>query len=188
MSFWERLANTFLSTLMAYKRQQTYNVVEPIVRAKFALSPLDPTIADLENNVSLVLLNQDPRLFQYPAPNMPNMVGIGGAHCRPARPLLPPDLRAWAEDDQASKNGFVYFSLGSAVSGDNFPENKRRAFAEAFVKINEKFGVKVLWKWDMEIDPVLKGNPRAFRVQKWAPQQDLLGETIDYRCNNKKYK
>jgi glucuronosyltransferase len=67
----------------------------------------------------------------------------------------------------------IYFSLGSNVRSDLLPEEKRLAFLEAFSELPQK----VLWKWESD---VLPGQPSNVKLGKWMPQQDILGESVEY--------
>ncbi|KAK4317639.1 hypothetical protein Pmani_011294 [Petrolisthes manimaculis] len=50
------------------------------------------------------------------------MILSGGIHTRPAQPL-PKDLEEWVEG--AGSDGFIFFSLGSAVKPSSMPEEMR---------------------------------------------------------------
>ena len=67
-----------------------------------------------------------------------------------------------------AKDGVIYFSLGSSVRSDHMPEEKIRAFLEAFSELPQK----ILWKWESDILP---GQPANVKSGKWLPQQDILG-------------
>jgi glucuronosyltransferase len=67
----------------------------------------------------------------------------------------------------------IYFSLGSNTRSDHLPEQKRLAFLEAFSELPQK----VLWKWESD---VLPGQPSNVKLGKWLPQQDILGESVEY--------
>jgi hypothetical protein len=49
------------------------------------------------------------------------------------------------------------------------PENVRKAFVEAFSKLEQK----VLWKWETDSLP---GQPNNVKLGKWLPQSDVLGK------------
>jgi len=51
------------------------------------------------------------------------------------------------------------------------PEEKRRVFIEAYSKLPQK----ILWKWESDILP---GQPPNVKIEKWLPQQDILGNKI----------
>jgi glucuronosyltransferase len=98
-------------------------------------------------------------------PLLPSSIEIGGMHCTAAKPL-PKDLEDFVS---ASKQGFVLFSLGSAVKGSDLAEDRRQVLTEAFAKFPD---YKFLWKWETETMPNLPSN---VKLSKWLPQQDLLG-------------
>ena len=75
------------------------------------------------------------------------------------------DLQKFLDE---AKDGFIYFSLGSNVHSNQMPEEKIRAFLEAFSELPQK----VLWKWESDILP---GQPANVKSGKWLPQQDILG-------------
>jgi glucuronosyltransferase len=67
-----------------------------------------------------------------------------------------------------AKYGVIYFSLGSTARSDHLPEEKRRAFLQAFSELPQK----ILWKWESDSLP---GQPANVKAAKWLPQQDVLG-------------
>lgn len=69
---------------------------------------------------------------------------------------------------QGGKEGFILFSMGSAIPGSKMPEAKRKLFLNVFSKLKQQ----VLWKWESETMPDL---PKNVKLSKWLPQQDLLG-------------
>ncbi|CAG0924002.1 unnamed protein product [Notodromas monacha] len=170
MNFVERMMNFGFTWAVQATRQRTYSQVEPIVREAFKWSPEDPSIPELEKNVSLVVLNQDQRLFQYPGPTMPNMIEIGGAHCRPPK-RLPKNLKTWF--DKSGTGNVIFFSMGSAVSSNNFPKQKWQAFVQAFQRVSRTLEVRILLKWDGQVEEL--AEDANFLVLPWIPQQDVLG-------------
>jgi UDP:flavonoid glycosyltransferase YjiC (YdhE family) len=79
------------------------------------------------------------------------------------------DLQNFLDEAQ---DGVIYFSLGTSVHTDNMPEEKFRAFLEAFSELPQK----ILWKWESDSLP---GKPPNVKTGKWLPQQDILGNTAD---------
>jgi len=75
------------------------------------------------------------------------------------------DLQKFLDE---AKDGVIYFSLGTNVRSELLPEEKRRAFIEAFSSLPQK----ILWKWDLAHLP---GQPANVKIGKWLPQQDILG-------------
>jgi len=51
------------------------------------------------------------------------------------------------------------------------PEEKRRVFIEAYSELPQK----ILWKWESDILP---GQPPNVKIERWMPQQDILGNMI----------
>ena len=68
----------------------------------------------------------------------------------------------------SGEDGFIFFSLGSVITGSKLKEDVRKAFAGAFSKLKQR----VLWKWETETMPDLPPN---VMLKKWLPQQDVLG-------------
>jgi glucuronosyltransferase len=78
------------------------------------------------------------------------------------------DLQKFLDE---AKDGVIYFSFGSNVRSDHIPEEKIRAFLEAFTKLPQK----IVWKWESDILP---GQPPNMKSGKWLPQQDILGKVF----------
>uniref|UniRef100_T1J8B1 UDP-glucuronosyltransferase n=1 Tax=Strigamia maritima TaxID=126957 RepID=T1J8B1_STRMM len=95
---------------------------------------------------------------------MPNIVSVGGIHCKKAKPLTQ-ELEDFVQS--SGDNGFIYFSLGSNAQSRFLPEKVKTSLLAAFSKLKQK----VIWKYEEE----LKNAPSNVKVIKWAPQQDLLG-------------
>ncbi|XP_017372057.1 UDP-glucuronosyltransferase 2B7 [Cebus imitator] len=101
--------------------------------------------------------------FQFPHPLLPNIVYVGGLHCKPAKPL-PREMEEFVQS--SGENGIVVFSLGSMVS--TMTEERANVIASALAKIPQK----VLWRFDGNKPDALGPNTRLY---KWIPQNDLLG-------------
>ncbi|XP_039324150.1 UDP-glucuronosyltransferase 2B7 [Saimiri boliviensis] len=101
--------------------------------------------------------------FQFPHPLLPNIVYVGGLHCKPAKPL-PKEMEEFVQS--SGENGIVVFSLGSMVS--TMTEERANVIASALAKIPQK----VLWRFDGNKPDALGLNTRLY---KWIPQNDLLG-------------
>jgi glucuronosyltransferase len=70
--------------------------------------------------------------------------------------------------DTAS-NGFIVFSLGSAISMSAMPESLLQIFFKVFAKLPQS----IICKW--ETDELHQDLPKNVMTTKWLPQQDLLG-------------
>ncbi|KAG0713355.1 UDP-glucuronosyltransferase 2B14 [Chionoecetes opilio] len=132
------------------------------------------TMEDLPPNVRLgkwlpqqdILVLHCVKTLEVPAqPSVPTTIYCGGIHCRPSEPL-PKDLEEWVAG--AGQDGFIYFSLGSAVTPSDMPEEHRKILVEVFGSLQQR----VLWKWNKD---TMEDLPPNVRLGKWLPQQDILG-------------
>jgi UDP:flavonoid glycosyltransferase YjiC (YdhE family) len=80
------------------------------------------------------------------------------------------DLQTFLDE---AEYGVIYFSLGSNVRSDRMPQEKRRAFLDAFSELPQR----ILWKWESD---TLPGQPPNVKLGKWLPQQDILGNVAFY--------
>lgn len=160
MNFWQRLNNLLVGLATEINdRLFLFPKMNELLQRFF---PGAPTVEELNSNVSLVLLNSHVSTNQ-PVPHVPNMIEIGGFHVYPPKPL-PNDLQEYLDN---AKEGVVYFSMGSNVKGKDLPKETREAILKVFSKLKEK----VLWKFEED----LPGKPANVKIQKWLPQQDILG-------------
>lgn len=162
MNFFGRFQNT----LAHFFQLITFNYlhwsgVQDIVSEFY---PNLPPLQEIENNVSLVLTNSHSASLDFSKPLAPFVIEVGGTHCRPPKPL-PKDLEDFASG--AGDAGFIFFSLGSHISGTNMAPRKRSMFLKAFARLKQR----VLWKFDEDVPNL----PPNVVVRQWAPQQDLLG-------------
>ncbi|XP_077291424.1 UDP-glycosyltransferase UGT5-like [Arctopsyche grandis] len=121
-----------------------------------------PSIEELENNVSLVLLNTH-FSFDTVRPLVPGIVEIGGVHIKPPKEL-PGDIKKFLDD---AKNGAIFFGFGSYLKSSEMPEEKLKIFFNSFKSLKQR----ILWKWDGENEP--KNFPNIF-FSNWMPQSDIL--------------
>ncbi|XP_071453943.1 UDP-glycosyltransferase UGT5-like [Hetaerina americana] len=163
MTFYERLLNSVFYWGSSYMYSLT-SIRQMNAVMKLSFGESIPSIADLEKYVSLVLVNTH-FSFNYPQPLSPTIVEVGGIHIKPPKDL-PKELKTFLDD--ASKNGAIYFSLGSILKSSGLEDETRDAFINAFSKLKQK----VLWKWE-GANP-LPGQTKNIRLEKWLPQQDVL--------------
>lgn len=62
----------------------------------------------------------------------------------------------------------IYFSLGSNIKSKFLEESKRKLINEVFSDLP----YNILWKFE---DEELIGKPSNVKINKWLPQQDILG-------------
>lgn len=70
-------------------------------------------------------------------------------------------------------NGVIYFSLGSNI---NVSDPLNGNITQAFLKTFSELPYQVLMKWEVDY----KGTPPPnVKLEKWFPQQDILGMFIN---------
>merc|ERR1712136_242614 len=161
MSLPQRIINT-VSTFMVdqlFRQQQK----SPVYSEIKTLLPDCPPLDEIEKETSLVFTNSHP-IFHYPRTMTPEMIEIGGIHCKPANPL-PPVLEKFVGDHEP---GFIIFGVGSAMNMNDMPEFMIKAFVEVFGQLPQR----VIWQWKGETRANLPDN---IMTVEWMPQQDLLG-------------
>lgn len=57
-----------------------------------------------------------------------DIINIGGAHIKPAKPL-PSHIKKFLDE---STNGAIYFSLGTVLQGSKMPTEKLKTFLSTF--------------------------------------------------------
>ncbi|XP_063632142.1 UDP-glycosyltransferase UGT5-like [Cydia splendana] len=167
MNLWQRLANTATIGMMTAGRlldisiseKYYHEIFEPLAKKKgIVLPPYSMAIHD----ISILLSNSHPSLA--PAISLPpNVVDIAGYHIADHRTPLPKDLQDLMD---SSKNGVVYFSMGSVLKASAFPEQTR----QELIRILGALPCTVLWKFD---EP-LQGLPKNVHIRPWMPQPAIL--------------
>jgi len=139
-----------------FSKSSVYSVIQTVL-------PDCPPLDDIEKEVSLVFTNSHP-VFHYPRTMTPEMIEIGGIHCKPAKPL-PPALENFVGDHEP---GFIMFAVGSAIQMNDMPIEMLNSFVEVFSRLPQR----VIWQWKGEQKMDLPAN---IMTVGWLPQQDLLG-------------
>ncbi|CAH2098350.1 unnamed protein product [Euphydryas editha] len=121
-----------------------------------------PPLRELSNNVHMLFSNVHP-IWVENQPVPPNVVFIGGVHVPPPNPL-PQDLQSYLD---SSKNGVIYFSLGTNVRPSVLSSEK----IDIFIKVFSQLPYDIMWKWDKD---KLPGKSENIKIFKWLPQSDLL--------------
>ncbi|XP_017768994.1 PREDICTED: UDP-glucuronosyltransferase 2B15-like isoform X2 [Nicrophorus vespilloides] len=161
MTFLERLENTIVVGLhtMYYN---LYLLPKYNSAAKKRFGKDLPSLKKIGNNVSMIMINSHWSISR-PKPLSPAFIEISGVHM-PKLKKLPLNIEKWINE---SKDGVIYFSMGSMIKGHTFPEHKKQAFLRAFGRLKQR----VLWKWENDTMP---GKPDNVMIQKWMPQFDIL--------------
>lgn len=116
----------------------------------------------LQRQTKLWLLLID-LIMDYPRPQLPHVIHIGGLSTRPAQPL-PAHLAHIADSAQG---GLVIVSFGSIL--DKFPPSVTNQLLKAFELITD---VTIIWKYN---GPDIPDLPSHIHTLPWIPQNDLLG-------------
>ncbi|XP_053685210.1 UDP-glycosyltransferase UGT5-like [Sabethes cyaneus] len=164
MSFFQRMYNSMVSYYELVMRSVYYMPKqEAMAKTHFAhlQGPL-PKIADLERQVSVILLNSHAPLTTT-RPKVPGLVQVGGLHIKEPKPL-PDDLRKFLD---GAKHGAIYFSLGTNLRSADMPEDKLLAILSVFRSMKQR----VVWKFESDS---IKDLPPNVMVKSWLPQSDIL--------------
>ncbi|OXA38205.1 UDP-glucuronosyltransferase 2B7 [Folsomia candida] len=129
-----------------------------------------PRAEEILGMTSLILSNGHFSLSR-PKPNLPDVVDVGGMHCRKAEPLPKEidDFLASGRGGDADDAGFILFSLGTNLLSSAMSPQKRAVFVSVFARLKQK----VIWKY--ESDDVPMNVSKNVFLSKWIPQQGLLG-------------
>ncbi|KAK4872736.1 hypothetical protein RN001_014765 [Aquatica leii] len=160
-TIWERLVLTGFSLLLEIVKIVLVAPQQSLIDKYFG--PNYPTITELQQEISLALVNSDP-IFHKVKPLLPTIVQFGGGSHRTTPKPLPEKLRAVLD---ASQNGFIYFSLGSNVKSEILSNDKQKLFMETFAELP----YTVLWKFENDSWP---NKPKNVYTSKWFPQQDIF--------------
>jgi glucuronosyltransferase len=162
MGFFERVNSviTHAIALIAFK----YFIVPSNDRIARPHHPNAPYLEDIERRIGLYLINNNP-LFDYQEPLYTNVRLVAGAQIKKPK-TLPEDLKAFAD---SSKNGLVYFSLGTNVRSDKLGDERIAAILKVFSRLPQ---YNFLWKF--ETKEALKNLPKNVKIQTWMPQNDVL--------------
>ncbi|XP_063985572.1 UDP-glucosyltransferase 2-like isoform X2 [Diachasmimorpha longicaudata] len=164
MTFWERLQNTLMQNIIVpqidYYLEGEMEQVEKYFGRKLS------SMKDLYKDVSLILVNEHYSLNDI-KPLTPDIIAVGGLHVIDDDQHLTPDLQKWLDE---SSHGCVYFTFGSMVKIETFPEATIKIFYEMFERIAP---VRVLIKI---VDPqaLPPGLPSNVKTSLWLPQVAIL--------------
>lgn len=165
LNYFQRFYNTILNLADAGLRHYHYLPRHDELINEFFSDLIEgplPSSSDLEKSVSAILVNTH-LIISKPRPLIPGLVSVAGSHIKPLKPL-PSKLQTIID---GSKNGVIYFSLGSYMQSSQMPPEKMKIFLNTFKKFNQT----ILWKFEDENIPKLPNN---VHVQKWMPQTDIL--------------
>ncbi|XP_047539148.1 UDP-glucosyltransferase 2-like [Vanessa atalanta] len=157
---WDKLQQLYIHWWFENFQWKVEREQDEILKSKFGSD--FPSLYELSNNVDMLFLNVNPIwVDNQPVPT--NVVYMGGIHMTEPKEL-PQDLQSFLD---SSKNGVIYFSLGTNVTPSVLPP----AIIQMLVKIFSQLPYNVLWKWDKD---ELPGQTKNIKIFKWLPQTDLL--------------
>jgi len=159
------LPQRVLNTVSAFATKMLFSGLHKTTIHSVAKTVLPncPPLDDIEKEISLVFTNSHP-IFHYPRAKTPEMIEIGGIHCRTPQPL------PLVLDEFVGKHepGFIIFAVGSALRMNDMPP----FMVEAFVQVFSQLPQRVIWQWKGKQRTDLPAN---IMTVDWLPQQDLLG-------------
>ncbi|XP_072379437.1 UDP-glucosyltransferase 2-like [Diabrotica undecimpunctata] len=161
LTLYERIKSTAYYLFVRFYRTFVILPKSDALARKYLGNEL-PYIEDIERNISLLLMTTNPFLYT-PRPTLPTIVSLESIHVKPVEPL-PDDLKNFLDE---SKEGVIYFSLGSNIQSVNIPEEIRDTLIAAFSELP----YKVLWKFESDTMP---NQPKNVIIRKWLPQKDVL--------------
>ncbi|KAL3268340.1 hypothetical protein HHI36_007457 [Cryptolaemus montrouzieri] len=162
LSFKERLISTSVLVVMSTMEKIVWPTADRFFR-KYIDYDL-PDAHHIIRNVSLVFSNANPIFF--PAkPITPITINLGGGLHLMEPKKLPKDLQDYLDQ---SKDGCIYFSLGSTINSNYLSRETIEIFRQTF---EELAPMRVLWKYENE---TLENKPHNLEIRKWLPQHDVL--------------
>ncbi|XP_020300279.1 UDP-glucuronosyltransferase 2B17-like isoform X2 [Pseudomyrmex gracilis] len=162
LSLWQRTKNFIRQWYHIYRVMQDFYPEQQTIAEKY-LGKNIPNIADIERNMSLVLVNQQDTI-SFARPRTPNIILFGSFHVSSKLAPLSKDLEKFLAN---APNGFVYVSLGTNVNMLSFPRHILNAFIDVFTKLPYKVVLKVNGEIANKSDNIY--------IAPWFPQQSLLG-------------
>ncbi|XP_072933208.1 UDP-glucosyltransferase 2-like [Epargyreus clarus] len=161
MSLWDLTVLHLYRELYIHPIEERHyqSVVVPLIAKR---GHVIPSYNELRYNASLVLGNSHisaGRPLQLPE----SYKTVGGYHIRKEREPLPKELQNIMDN---STNGVIYFSMGSTLKSQDFPE----VIKEKIFKYFERLKQTIIWKFEMD----LPNKPSNVHFTSWAPQQSIL--------------
>ncbi|XP_015113242.1 UDP-glucuronosyltransferase 2B17 [Diachasma alloeum] len=165
MSFFDRVLNTVKTYSNNIRYRYYTEAVQNAQMRKYIDSDIPP-LRELEKNVVLALVNSWHSLNPI-QPVTPGVIGVAGLHVDANYVPLPKEMEKWMND---STSGVIYFTLGSMVNIETFPDETMRAIYSVFRGIAP---VRVLMKVANKT-ALLPGLPDNVMTSSWIPQVAVL--------------
>jgi glucuronosyltransferase len=169
MTFFQRAINTATNFVSDVLIDLFYYPKQDALKENF-FGPGLPYIKTLVRSTSLVLVNNHFSMT-YTRPLLPNFVEVGGMHLYQPTSELSEDVNDWLD---GSKDGVIYFSFGSTINPENFPEKSQEALFQAFAE----FPQRILMKRNADALP--KRICKNVKFAQWFSQREVLGISFIY--------
>ncbi|XP_033219248.1 UDP-glucuronosyltransferase 2C1-like [Belonocnema kinseyi] len=164
-TFWDRLKNTIVTELSKFRFYIYTKEAQTKAMRKY-LRPNMPNIREVERSVALTLVNSFHSIFGIRI-RSPGFIDIAGIHIEDNDDKLSLDLQKWMDE---SKDGVVYFTLGSMVIIETLSKETLLAIYASFSKIAP---IRVLLKV-VDAKKLPPNLPKNVRTSKWIPQIPVL--------------
>ncbi|XP_054725200.1 UDP-glucosyltransferase 2-like [Anastrepha obliqua] len=162
MDFWQRLQNLWHHFLHQLHMHLFYLPNQSTIYKQYFPNGTADIFA-VRKNFSLILLNQHFSI-SFPRPYVPNAIEVAGMHISHQPKKLPADMENFI---RVSKEGAIYFSLGSNVKSKNLSKEKLAILMRVFASLP----YNILWKFEA-IE--LPDKPKNVYISQWFPQSDIL--------------
>nr|ANI22006.1 UDP-glycosyltransferase 40M2 [Spodoptera exigua] len=159
---WTRIQWQFFKTFFTQREERRIyeSVFGPILAKRGRTLP---DYEDVIYNASLIFSNEHDAVSNRPSTPQ-NFKYIGGIHIEePVKPLRK-DLQDLMDN---SKNGVIYFSLGSFLQSKTLPRKLIKEMLKMFGELKQT----VIWKFE---DNSLEDVPKNVQIVNWAPQPSIL--------------
>ncbi|KAJ8959678.1 hypothetical protein NQ318_021869 [Aromia moschata] len=161
LDFLERLKSVTYSLYLAYFEKYV-ELPEKETNLRTYFPNVTETITDLLRDIDMLFVYANP-VFLGARSFGPATIDIsGGRHISPVKGV-PKDLQEFLD---RTKNGFVYFSLGTNVKSSQLEPERLEALKDTIKKIPYQF----LWKFDAD----MPGKPENVKLIKWVQQNYVL--------------
>ncbi|XP_043467677.1 UDP-glucosyltransferase 2-like [Leptopilina heterotoma] len=164
-TFWDRLWNVVQIHQSNYQFYTSTGKNQTEAMRKY-LDPNIPDIRQVERTVALTFINSF-YSFNGVKSKTAAAIDIGGIHVEQDQNKLPSDFQKLMDE---SKEGVVYFTLGSMVLIETLPKETLLTFYAAFEKIAP---IRVLMKI-VNKEKLPPGLPSNVLVSNWIPQIPIL--------------
>ncbi|XP_068918277.1 UDP-glucosyltransferase 2-like isoform X1 [Tenebrio molitor] len=162
LTFWERLFSTLFMWFMSWYSEHHLHPREDTTIRKYFGDDV-PSVAEIQKNMSMLFINVNP-IFHNIRPLVPATVQVGGGiHLQKPKPL-PGEIQEYLD---SSKNGFVYFSLGTNVKSASISQKLKDTILETFSDLP----YNVLWKFEND---QISDKPDNVKIVEWAPQTAIM--------------